>query len=74
MTAKRGYEFHRKHGVTLDDVATRRVRDVVARLGVVGARKALGLSEPTLDNARFGGQMQPGTVRRILETLERVDA
>lgn len=58
--------------VRLDAKETARVRNFAAKVGSNNvARRLLGLSDLTYDNARDFGLMRPDTKTKVLEALER---
>ncbi len=62
------------HATILTEEQTARVTRFVSRVGVKQARKLLGVSPQTLDNARFFGRLSTETAHRIVLAVEQRDA
>ena len=66
---KTGPQHLRRSSVMMSPEESRRVRGVIARIGYAAARKALGLSDATMDAARDQGRVQAVTREKILAAL-----
>lgn len=74
MSVRIGPQYLLARMVMMSPDDSRRVRALVARLGVQPAREALRISEATLDAARDCGRMQAVTREKVLAALDRIEA